>query len=141
MFKYRSCGKINSFLNVLSEMPNGYHKINTHYQLIDIFDDIEFTENDVDKIESNAKLDFESNSIKRAINWFNKKFNKDQGFRIKLTKNIPIGAGLGGGSSNCATTLKFLLKKLLIFRQIHKIIFLQDCMFEEMYLNLHSLIK
>ena len=108
MFKYRSCGKINSFLNVLSEMPNGYHKINTHYQLIDIFDDIEFTENYVDKIESNAKLDFESNSIKRAINWFNKKFNKDQGFRIKLTKNIPIGAGLGGGSSNCATTLKFL---------------------------------
>ena len=49
MFKYRSCGKINSFLNVLSEMSNGYHKINTHYQLIDIFDDIEFTENDVDK--------------------------------------------------------------------------------------------
>ena len=36
---------------------------------------------------------------------------------------------------------KFLLRKLLIFRQIHKIIFLQDCMFEEMYLNLHSLIK
>ena len=41
MFKYRSCGKINSFLNVLSEMSNGYHKINTHFQLIDIFDDIQ----------------------------------------------------------------------------------------------------
>ena len=108
MFKYRSCGKINSFLNVLSEMSNGYHKINTHFQLIDIFDDIEFRENDVDKIESNAKLDFESNSIKQAIDWFNKKFNKDQCFKIKLTKNIPIGAGIGGGSSNCATTLKFL---------------------------------
>lgn len=108
MFKYRSCGKINSFLNVLSKMPNGYHQINTHFQLIDIFDDIQFEENDVDKIETNTELDFKSNSIKRAIDWFNKKFDKDQSFKIKLTKNIPIGAGLGGGSSNCATTLKFL---------------------------------
>ena len=39
MFRYKSCGKINSFLNVLRKLPNGYHQITTHYQLIDIFDE------------------------------------------------------------------------------------------------------
>ena len=110
MFRYKSCGKINSFLNVLRKLPNGYHQITTHYQLIDIFDEIEYEENPIDEIETNANLGLKNNSIFEAINWFNHKFNKNQRFKVKLKKNIPIGAGLGGGSSNCATTLKFLCK-------------------------------
>ena len=110
MFRYKSCGKINSFLNVLRKLPNGYHQITTHYQLMDIFDEIEYEENPIDEIETNANLGLKNNSIFEAINWFNHKFNKNQRFKVKLKKNIPIGAGLGGGSSNCATTLKFLCK-------------------------------
>ena len=53
MYKYKSCGKINSFLNVLSKLPNGYHQISTHFQLIDIFDVLEYEESAVDKIEIN----------------------------------------------------------------------------------------
>ena len=108
MYKYKSCGKINSFLNVLSKLPNGYHQISTHFQLIDIFDVLEYEESAVDKIQINTNLELKNNSIFKAINWFNHKFDKKQRFKVKLTKNIPIGAGLGGGSSNCATTLKFL---------------------------------
>ena len=110
MFKYRSCAKINSYLNVLSSMPNGYHQINTHFQLIDIFDDMEFIESDVDEFVTNANLNDKKNSVIQTINWFNEKFNKKQRFKVKLSKNIPIGAGLGGGSSNSASTLKFLCK-------------------------------
>ncbi len=110
MFKYRSCAKINSYLNVLSSMPNGYHQINTHFQLIDIFDDMEFIESNVDEFVTNVNLNDENNSVIKTINWFNEKFNKKQRFKVKLSKNIPIGAGLGGGSSNSASTLKFLCK-------------------------------
>ena len=74
MFRYKSCGKINSFLNVLRKLPNGYHQITTHYQLIDIFDEIEYEENPIDEIETNANLGLKNNSIFKAINWFNHKF-------------------------------------------------------------------
>ena len=96
MFRYKSCGKINSFLNVMRKLPNGYHQITTHYQLIDIFDEIEYEENAVDEIETDANLGLKNNSIFEAIDWFNHKFNKNQRFKVKLKKNIPIGAGLGG---------------------------------------------
>ena len=56
MFKYRSCAKINSYLNVLSSMPNGYHQIIPHFQLIDIYDDMEFIESNVDVLLTNVNL-------------------------------------------------------------------------------------
>ena len=63
MFRYKSCGKINSFLNVLRKLQNSYHQITTHYQLIDIFDEIEYEENPIDEIETNANLGLKNNSI------------------------------------------------------------------------------
>lgn len=108
MFKYKSCAKLNSFLNVTAKLKNGYHELNTHFQLIDLFDEIEFTENETFSLDSNTELSQHDNSVLNAINWFNSKFNFNQNFRVSLKKNIPIGGGLGGGSSNCATTIKFL---------------------------------
>lgn len=108
MYKYKSCAKLNSFLNVTSVLDSGYHELKTHFQLIDLFDEIEFQETDKFLIDSNVKLNPDDNSILAAINWFNKKFDLDQNFKVLLNKTIPIGGGLGGGSSNCATTLKFL---------------------------------
>ena len=78
MFRYKSCAKINSFLNVLRKLPSGYHQITTHYQLINIFDEIEYEENPVDEIETNANLGLKNNSIFEAIDWFNHKFKKNQ---------------------------------------------------------------
>ena len=71
---------------------------------------MEFIESDVDEFVTNVNLNDENNSVIKTINWFNEKFNKKQRFKVKLSKNIPIGAGLGGGSSNSASTLKFLCK-------------------------------
>ena len=108
MYKYKSCAKLNSYLNITSKLSNGYHELSTHFQLIDLFDDIEFSKNTVLTFSSNTELDPKNNSIIKAIDWFNRKFNKRGVFKVSLNKNIPIGAGLGGGSSNCASTLKFL---------------------------------
>ena len=108
MFKYKSCAKLNSYLNITGKLANGYHALNTHFQLIDLFDEIEFSKSKTFSLKSNTELSEQNNSISNAINWFNKKFNFDQNFNVSLKKNIPIGGGLGGGSSNCATTLKFL---------------------------------
>ena len=91
MYKYKSCGKINSFLNVLSKLPNGYHQISTHFQLIDIFDVLEYEESAVDKIEINTNLELKNNSIFEAINWFNHKFNKNKGLRLSLRKIYQLG--------------------------------------------------
>ena len=108
MYKYNSCAKLNSYLNVTAKLDNGYHELSTHFQLIDLIDEIDFCENKDHAFFSNTELDPINNSIVKAINWFNKKFLKNDFFKVSLTKNIPIGAGLGGGSSNCASTLKFL---------------------------------
>ena len=56
MFKYKSCAKLNSFLNVTAKLKNGYHELNTHFQLIDLFDEIEFTENETFSLDSNTEL-------------------------------------------------------------------------------------
>jgi len=108
MYKYKSCAKLNSYLNITGKLANGYHALSTHFQLIDLFDEIEFSKSKAFSLKSNTELSEQNNSISNAINWFNKKFNFEQNFKVCLKKNIPIGSGLGGGSSNCAATLKFL---------------------------------
>ena len=94
MYKYKSCAKLNSFLNVTSVLDSGYHELKTHFQLIDLFDEIEFQETDKFLIDANVKLNPDDNSILAAINWFNKKFDLDQNFKVLLNKTIPIGGGL-----------------------------------------------
>ena len=109
-YKYKSYAKINSYLNVMSKLDNGYHEILTHFQIIDLHDEILFKESDESVIDSNEKVIKDNNSISKTIKWFNKKYGVNQKFKIKIKKSIPIGAGLGGGSSNAATALRFLAK-------------------------------
>ena len=109
-YKYRSYAKVNSHLNVMSKLDNGYHEINTHFQIIDLYDEIEFKESDEIQVDSNEKIINRNNSIAKTIKWFNQKYKVNQKFKIKIKKLIPIGAGLGGGSSNAAICLQFLAK-------------------------------
>ena len=93
MFKYKSCAKLNSYLNITGKLANGYHALNTHFQLIDLFDEIEFSKSKTFSLKSNTELSEQNNSISNAINWFNKKFNFDQNPNVSRKKNIPIGGG------------------------------------------------
>lgn len=109
-YKYRSYAKINSYLNVMTKLDNGYHEILTHFQIIDLYDEVSFKESDDLLINSNEKTIKDNNSITKTIKWFNEKYGVNQKFETKIKKSIPVGAGLGGGSSNAAIALRFLAK-------------------------------
>ncbi len=99
-YKYKSYAKINSYLNVMSKLDNGYHEILTHFQIIDLYDEVSFKESDSLLIDSNEKTIKDNNSITKTIKWFNEKYGVNQKFEAKIKKSIPIGAGLGGGTES-----------------------------------------
>ncbi|HKI76926.1 MAG TPA: 4-(cytidine 5'-diphospho)-2-C-methyl-D-erythritol kinase [Ignavibacteriaceae bacterium] len=104
--------KINFGLNVVGKRSDGYHNIETIFYPIDLFDVLTFSESDKYILETdNDILNSESdNLITKAKNLLEKKSGKDIKCKIHLKKNIPIGAGLGGGSSDAAATLLYLNK-------------------------------
>ena len=114
MIKIQSPAKINLFLKILGKRDDGYHNIETSFQLIDLYDSITFKEakNSI-IIKSNKFVSEKSDNIifqsAKFLSQYTKK-NEKKGVIINLQKNIPIGAGLGGGSSNAATTLIALNK-------------------------------
>ncbi|WP_286831704.1 MULTISPECIES: 4-(cytidine 5'-diphospho)-2-C-methyl-D-erythritol kinase [Acinetobacter] len=107
MIRVPSPSKLNLFLHITGCRPDGYHELQSIFQLIDLCDWLEF-EQTADKqiqIEGLASVDLEQNLIYRAIQVLKPYAKAYSGLKIRLEKNIPMGAGLGGGSSNAATTL------------------------------------
>lgn len=109
--KLNSPAKINIFLDVLGKEQSGYHKILTVFQAIDLFDEIE-----IEEAEENIINVYPENLIK-GENIISKVFEKlknftDKKFKVIIKKHIPIGAGLGGGSSNAASVLLGIKKFL-----------------------------
>jgi 4-diphosphocytidyl-2-C-methyl-D-erythritol kinase len=102
--------KINLTLEVLGRRSDGYHELATWMVPIALYDIL--------VIEPAAKSSFESNVselqsditnlVMRAVDTFQTGTGKRLNYRIVLEKNIPIGAGLGGGSSDAAATLRLL---------------------------------
>lgn len=109
----RSPAKINRYLKVLGKRSDGYHLLETLMQTISLSDflSIELSDKDHLQISEKSLLLDSSNLVFRAKQAFSQYIGKDLYINAHLTKNIPIGAGLGGGSSNAATTL-FALNKL-----------------------------
>ncbi len=105
----KSPAKINLHLEVIGKREDGFHELAMIMQNIDLFDYLEFQINNegLIKLESDSNdLSLSSdNLIVKSANLLRKKSNKDLGADIFLRKNIPIGAGLAGGSSNAAATL------------------------------------
>lgn len=106
--------KLNLFLKILNKRPDGYHNIETVFEKISLFDRIVIKENPRNEIiiESNSRrlpLD-KNNIIYKSIVLIKEKFKINKGLFVYLDKNIPISAGLGGGSSDAAAVLKGLNK-------------------------------
>ncbi len=108
----KSYAKINLFLKVLNRRQDGYHNIDTLFQTISLHDQMVFEEsgNEDFQFECNIKtIENEDNIIWKVIQLLQFKIPKDsKGLRIRLEKIIPMGAGLGGGSSNAACALKMI---------------------------------
>jgi len=105
----KSPAKINLHLEVIGKRKDGFHELAMIMQTIDLSDYLEFQTNKegLIKLESDCNdLSLsDDNLIVKSANILKKKSNIDYGANIFLRKNIPIGAGLAGGSSNAAATL------------------------------------
>lgn len=111
-FVVKSPAKINIGLNIINKRPDGFHNLETIFYPLNLFDEIRFHKSDKFSFNSNDdNLNKEkSNLIIKAKELLENKLGIKLSVEIYLNKNIPIGAGLGGGSSNAAATLKTLTK-------------------------------
>lgn len=107
---YRARAKINLALDVCRRLENGYHEVKMIMQTVELCDELEFKmRNDPDIILSvNSKDylgDLENNLIFRAAKFMKQQYNIQYGVEIRLKKNIPVAAGMAGGSTDAATTM------------------------------------
>lgn len=106
--------KINLLLDVIKKRDDGYHDVEMIMATVDLADRIELhpLQEDCIKIslESRYVPDDERNLAYQAASIIKKMYNIKQGIHIKIDKNIPVSAGLGGGSSDAAAVLRGLNK-------------------------------
>ena len=104
-----SCpAKLNLFLHIIGRRPDGYHLLQSVFQLIDWCDTLTLKaipENAVCRINPIPGVPAEEDLVVRAANLLKTFGNITSGVEISLKKEIPMGAGLGGGSSDAASTL------------------------------------
>lgn len=109
-----SFAKVNRDLRVLGKRKDGFHEIDTVFQTVDLSEEIDFLEGEEGSGEVSLTIEGSdlpadgSNLILRAAAALASHTGTRRGARIHLSKKIPIGGGLGGGSSNAAATLRAL---------------------------------
>jgi len=106
--KVLSPAKINLYLNILGKYPSGFHKIESIAERISLFDEITIVvakHNDVKIFCNKKELASSDNLCVKAAKLLKEKYKIQYGFDINLLKKIPVGSGLGGGSSNAALTM------------------------------------
>ena len=107
---YKARAKINLALDVCRRLENGYHEVRMVMQAVDIYDELEFQKRkDPDIILSVDSKDYlgdlENNLIFRAAKLMKQQYNIQHGVEIRLKKNIPVAAGMAGGSTDAAATM------------------------------------
>ena len=111
--KINTYAKINLNLKISKDIEDGLHNISSLMVPINLYDSIEIKETnaDVDKIQFDKEGISEENTISKSLNLLRSRSNLPGFFDIIIKKNIPIEAGLGGGSSNAAGIISTLTKK------------------------------
>lgn len=104
-----SPAKINLYLHVGNKRPDGYHEIDSWFQAVDLYDTLHVSRTDGVStlvVDGNDRLETDSrNLVMRAWETMRDQFCLPGGVVIRLTKRIPVAAGLGGGSSNAAAMM------------------------------------
>lgn len=108
--KYKARAKINLGLDVCRRLENGYHEVKMIMQTVDIYDELEVKKLENDEIlltvDSNDDLgDISNNLIYKAAKLMKDEFGIKKGVQIHLNKNIPVAAGMAGGSTDAAATM------------------------------------
>ena len=101
--------KLNLFLHVLGRRPDGYHDLQSVFRCISLFDEIQIEKRPTDQpltLSCNVDLgDLQDNLVLRAAALLQERSSTHYGAHVILKKQIPVGAGLGGGSSDAAAVL------------------------------------
>ena len=119
MIKLKAPAKINLRLEVLGELPNRYHLLRMFNVTVDLCDELEIdfrgrginVETDDETIPSG-----EDNLAWRAADYFIRKYRVGSGAAIRIRKRIPVGGGLGGGSSDAAGVLRAFCRRFRVSR-------------------------
>lgn len=100
--------KLNLMLHIVGQRPDGYHNLQTLFQILDFGDTLSLENQpglDITLNCSTAELTTPDNLVIKAARALQASSNTDQGARLYLDKRLPLGGGVGGGSSDCATAL------------------------------------
>jgi len=100
--------KLNLFLHVIGRRADGYHDLQTLFQLIDLSDDIHIevrADGRIERLAGPAEVPPEADLVVRAARALQLAAGSRAGANLSVTKHIPMGGGLGGGSSDAATVL------------------------------------
>lgn len=103
-----SPAKLNLFLHVLGRRSDGYHELQTLFQILDYGDELSFTlrqDGQIHLLTEFTGVKHDDNLIVRAARLLQQHSASSFGADIECVKRLPMGGGLGGGSSNAATTL------------------------------------
>ena len=109
--RYPAPAKLNLFLHVVGRRSDGYHLLQTAFRLVERCDWLRFSPRTDEEVKLSRPLPgiAEADELAvRAARLLRETVGSKQGVNIEIEKNIPIGGGLGGGSSDCATTLAVL---------------------------------
>ena len=100
--------KLNLMLHIIGRRPDGYHELQTLFQFLERHDTLHFrlrTDGEIRLQSDMPGVDHDTNLIVRAARLLQQACNSSTGADIRIDKRLPMGGGLGGGSSNAATTL------------------------------------
>lgn len=111
-YSFPSPAKLNLFLHIVGQRPDGYHNLQTVFQFLNYGDTLNITpttDGRIDLLTEFVDVPVESNLIVKAAKLLQKEASKQSstsyGAQISIDKILPMGGGLGGGSSNAATVL------------------------------------
>ncbi len=107
--KIKAPAKLNLSLEITGKRPDGYHDISSIFQTVSLFDTVDVQPAEDIYLDSiGFDLPVKENIIYKTAVEMRRKYGVEDGAKIVLEKEIPISAGLGGGSSDAASTIKIL---------------------------------
>jgi 4-diphosphocytidyl-2-C-methyl-D-erythritol kinase len=121
----RAFAKINLDLRILGRRGDGYHELRTVFQAIDWYDEIRIEPAKHFEFSAPGTPEDETNLVVRAVRAYERLAGITVNVRIEVTKNVPVGRGLGGGSADAAVTfigLQRMYKRSLPFEKIPEVL-------------------
>lgn len=102
--------KVNLALDVVGQMPNGYHELDMIMAPISLYDELDIEIYDKDEITCHGMKLPENNTISKMIELLRNTFSLDHYYKVDVIKNIPSQAGLAGGSADAAAVMRAILE-------------------------------